>query len=75
MAAEHVADKEVIPPISIDICKIDAHRVMAGAANCQLRRRPEMSVAIIDPDAVGSLKIVADINVRSAVAIQIAEHD
>src|SRR5206468_850341 len=34
----------------------------------------QSSTAIVDPDAIGRLKIIADVEVGSTVVVQIAEH-
>ena len=75
MAAEHVTDKEIVKTITVNVCKINSHGVMAGAADSQLRESAEMAPAIVDPDSIRTLKIVADIDVWKSVAVHVAEHD
>src|SRR5436309_2502056 len=75
MTAEHVAHKKIVQPIAVNIGEIDSHRIMTGAANGKLRQSAEVAMPVIDPDSIRGLKIVAHIDVRKAVAIEVVEHD
>ena len=74
-STQHIGDKEIIITISIDICEIDAHRGHAHVAARQWRRRPKISVAVIQPNAIARKeKIIANINVGGTIAVKIAKH-
>ena len=73
-ATEHVAHEEVIEPVVVDVGEGDAHGEHAGGTERQLADFLEAAGAIVDPDAVRRLKIVALVNVRIAVLIKVAEH-
>src|SRR5439155_26067805 len=51
-----------------------AHREEAGLPDSLPRDGAKSSTPIVDPDAIGRLKIIADVEVGCAVVIQIAEH-
>ncbi len=73
--AEHVAHEDVVEAIAINVREIDAHRELAGRANPLIRERSKAARSIIDPDAIRGLEVVAHVNVRRAVAVDVAEND
>src|SRR4051812_3330545 len=73
-AAEHVPNEKVVASIPIDIRKVDAHREVTGGANGQIGQSAEVALPIVNPDSIRGLKIVADVKVRVAVAVDVTEH-
>ena len=73
-AAEHVQDEEVIVTIAVQIGEIDAHRGERGLAERQRGQRTEPPAPVIHPDAIGRFEIVADVEIRRAIAREIAKH-
>ena len=74
VGTQHVQDEEVVKTVAIDVGKIDAHGKNTRVAQGQAGNGPKSALAGVDPDAVGRLEIVADINIGSAIAIQVSEH-
>ncbi len=73
--AQHIHHKKVVEAVAIDVREIDAHRGKAHLSNRQRRHGVESPLSIIDPEAIRRLEIVAHVNVRRSVAVDIAEHD
>ena len=74
LPAEHVHDKNVVIPIAIHIRDIDAHRGERCVAKGLHGRSAESSGAIPEPNAIGRGKVVADVDIGRAVAIEVANH-
>ena len=72
--SQHVHHEEVVVAIPIDVGEIDAHGRAAGVAQFQGLQFPELTPTLIDPDAIGRRVVIADIQIRGAIAIDIAEH-
>src|SRR5947207_6382222 len=75
ISTPHVHDDEVQAVIAIEVGEIYSHRTAARAAQSQLVDGPKISLALIDPDPVRRPEIVADVNVRGAVSVQIAKRN
>ncbi len=75
VAAEHVGDKEIVQPVTVDICKINPHRGEARLSHRQAWHRAKSAVAIIEPDSVRRVRVVTHVNVRRTVAVHVAKHD
>ena len=73
VAAEHIDDEEVNVAVAIDVREIDPHRKGARVAQCKTRQSAEFPPAVIDPDAVRREQVVADINVRRTVAVEVVK--
>src|SRR5690348_1477838 len=73
-AAHHVSDDEVIQAVAIEVGEIDRHREMRRAPQRLPRNRAEFTVTVAEPPAIRILEVVADINVRLAVAIDVANN-
>ena len=73
VAAEHVDYENVEIAGAIEVGEIDAHRAGADFTESKARRGAKMSVAIIEPNAIGRPIIVADIKVGKAVAVNITK--
>ena len=71
--AQHFHGDEFQSAIPVDIRKIHAHRGVTQGRQNQGRSLAEMAAAIPQPQPVRRLKIVADIDIRSAVAIDVAD--
>ncbi len=74
MAAEHIEHENVVVTVAIDVGKIDAHGKKSQLAKRQARQRAKSAFALVDPDAVGRVKIIADVEIGKPIAVDIAEH-
>src|SRR5262245_48105634 len=72
---QHIAYKKIVRAIAVDIGEVNAHCEVARGADGVRGDGAEAPFAVVDPDAVGSLKIVADINIGMPVGIDVAEHN
>ena len=70
---QHIRDEEIVVTVAIQVADIDGHREGWGGAQGHGVERSKVTRAVIDPDSIGALEIVADVKVRTAVAIEIAE--
>ena len=73
-AAKHVQHDEFVPAVPIQVRKVDPHRKHARPAQRQPVHGAKLSFAIVDPDTIFAGKIVAEINVRRAVVVDVAKH-
>ena len=70
----HVGDEKVVVPVAVDVCEVHRHRKVAAVAHRQLVDKLEFSAALIDPKPIRSLEIVANVDVRPAVLVHVADH-
>src|SRR3954466_8618918 len=71
---KHIENEEIIEAIAVDIGEINAHREEAGLAQSQAIDGAKSAASLVEPDAVGTIKVVADVNIGKTVAIDIANH-
>ena len=71
---QHIDHEEIIVPIPIDIAKINAHRGPAGMTELQLINRAKRSLPGIDPDAIRRRVVIADVQVGTSIAVDVAKH-
>src|ERR1051325_3112392 len=74
ISAQHLADKHVIPAITIDVGHIHAHRRSWDFSNAQAIDCPESTLPLIDPDPVRRSEVITHIEVRSAIVVKVMEH-
>ena len=75
IAVQHLRDKEIIVTVAIYVREINRHGGQALVAHRRPWNGAKPPGAVVDPDAVGPVKeIVAHVNVRQAVAVDVAEH-
>ena len=74
LAAEHVNDDEFIEAIPIEIREIDPHREMTALADGQPIDGPEDALALVDPDSVGRLEVIANVEIGAAVSVHVPKH-
>ena len=72
--AHHVSDEKVVVPVAVDVGEVHRHREVAAVAQRHLADEPEFAIAQIDPKPVRRLEVVANVNVRPAVLVDIADH-
>ena len=73
--AEHLGDEEVVEAVAVDVRGVDRHRRQTVMAEGGPRRGLEALAALVQPDAVRPIdEVVADVEVRQSVAVQVAEH-
>ena len=73
LAADHVDDVKIHVAVPVQIAEVHPHGKVGGVAEGQPRQGPEPALAVIDPSAVGRMKIVAHVNVRGTVSGEIVE--
>src|SRR5262249_20218591 len=66
---------EIVQTIAVDIREVAGHREMWNAPQGIAGNGTKMSMAVAEPKAVGILKIIAGIEVRFAVLIDIMHYD
>src|SRR5439155_15670209 len=74
-AAQHVCDKNLVVSIAIQISTVHPHGEQTRVAKRQRGSRVEMAPPIVKPNAVRRMKIVANVNIWSAVFVEITKHD
>ena len=72
--AEHIQHQEIIVPIPINVGKIHAHGKQAALALRQSRQGPKLHPALVQPDPVLLIEVVADVNIRQTVLIDVPNH-
>ena len=70
---QHVRDEDVDLTVAIHIGKINRHRGVAGVAEGETGCRAKRPLPVIQPQEVGVLEIVADVQVRCAVTVHVGE--
>src|ERR1041385_4165850 len=73
-AKKHIDDNEIVEAVAIDVRKINTHRREARFANALRGERFELPMTIVDPDPVRRITVIADIYIRGAVTVDVAEH-
>src|SRR6266704_7190086 len=74
LPAEHIPYKQIIEPIAIDVGDVYRHRRKRYLPHRQRGKRPKPPVPVVDPDSVASHEVVAHVQVRLAVVVEVAEH-
>ena len=74
-AAEHIEYENVVVTVAVNIGEIDAHGKEGELPKRQARQGAKFTVTLVDPDAVRRIEIVADVYIRQAIAVDVAEHD
>ena len=59
--------------VAIHVREVDGHAGVAGFTDGERGREPEISVSVVEPELIGVLEVVADIEVGGAVAIHVVE--
>src|SRR5256885_17262460 len=59
--------------VAIHVREVDGHAGVAGFTDGERGREPEISVSVVEPELIGVLEIVADIEVGRAVAVHVVE--
>ena len=75
VAIEHLRNEEIVVAIAVEVGKINRHRGEAHVAQGQAGKGAEPARAFVDPNAVGPvIIIVAHVDVRQPVAVDVAKH-
>ena len=72
-APQHVRDEDVHVAVAVHVGKIDRHGGVAGGAERQAGRGAECPVAVVQPEQVRVLEVVAHVEVGRAVAVHVGE--
>ena len=70
---QHVADQNVYVAVAIHVGEIDRHRRVTGVADREARHGAEGPRAVVQPEHVGILEVVAHVQIRRAVPIDVGE--
>ena len=73
---EHVEHREIPPPVLVEVGEVHAHREEAGVPQESGRglAEPDLpGLALVEPQPVGRLEVVADVEVGFSVTIEVAE--
>ena len=70
---QHVRDTKIHLAVPIHVGKINPHRKHAGMAQGRQGTGPKMTLPVVEPQPVGRPKVIAHVNIRRAVTVQIAE--
>src|SRR5438552_8650749 len=71
LSAQHFHCHEVQLAVSIEIAEVNSHGCVAHVPQRQAVGGLEMTGAVVQPEPVGSLKIVANVDVRQTVAVDV----
>ena len=71
--AQHVHEHDVHVAVAVDVGEIDRHGRVAGVAERQAGRGAECPLAVVQPEHVRILEIIAYVEVRCAVAVHVGE--
>jgi hypothetical protein len=75
ISAQHISDKDIDNTIVIDVGTIDAHGKGARMAQSQSGDGMKSSFPVIDPNSIWRKQVIANINVRSPISVQIMKLD
>ena len=71
---QHIRDKNFIEPVAVQIRDIDRHGEGAGVPQGQPGDGAKTAMAVVDPDSIRRMKIIADIQIRRVIVVEIPEH-
>ena len=72
--AEHLGDEEIVVAVTVDVGRVHGHRRQGLVAQGEVGGRLE-SLATVEPQPVGPVdEIIAHVQVRLMVAVEVAEH-
>jgi hypothetical protein len=71
-AAQHFHDKTIKPAVAVDVREVNSHGSIAHVSPGHAVHRPELAAPIVEPDPIRSLEIVANIDVRRSVPVDVA---
>ena len=72
LAAQHLDNEKIEVPIAVDIREIHAHGSKGLLAHRQPGQQTEMTGAIVKPEAIHGLEIIAHVNVGETVLVNVA---
>ncbi len=75
LVGKHVGDDHVGPAIVVEIGRIDAHRRVTRVADGCGNGLGERAVAVVVVEKIVFLEIIRDVEIGTAVAVQVARHD
>src|SRR5207249_6899998 len=73
LAARHVRHQKIVVSVAIDVCNISSHGEIAGGTQRRMVLGAKMPVTIVDPTAIRRKRIVANVNVRITIAVEVAK--
>ena len=75
LAAHHFDHKEIQVSVAVDVSKIDTHRGEGLMAHRQSGQQTKVPGAVVNPNAIHGLEIVAHVNVGEPVLVDVAHLD
>ena len=73
LPAQHLHDEEVRDAVPVHVRKIHAHRGEARAPHGERRQHPEAPGPVVDPDVIGAVEVVTDVQVGIPVTVHVLE--
>ena len=70
---EHVRHEDIGGTVGVDVGEGDGHRSMTRFSQRPRTGQPEGSCPVVDPQLGRTLEVVGDVEVRRAVAVEVAE--
>ena len=70
---EHVGGEEIDGPIAIGVAEIDRHAGVARRREGRTRGESEVPSAIVQPELIGILEVIADVEVCGAITVHVVE--
>ena len=74
LAAQHVYRENIIEAVTIDVRDIDGHGGKTGLPYGRRGRGAKVAVTIVDPKTIRRGEVVARVNIRRSIAVEIAHH-
>ena len=69
----HIECQKIIPPIAVEISKVYPHGKPTGLPHCRFREQSKDPATLVQPNPIGRVKIIANIEIGKSVLIQIPE--
>ena len=73
LPSQHVQHQHIVVAVAVEVGEVDAHRGTARVADGQPGHRAKPAAPVVDPEPVGVGKIVADVQVRREIPVDIAK--
>ena len=74
VAVQHIHDNEIVQAVTVDIGEIDPHGKHAGFSERQRGGLAKAALANVEPKTIFAVKIIANIQVRTPVTVDVPEH-
>ena len=69
----HVGREQIHVTVAIDVAEVHRHACVARLAHRERRNETEIPLAVVEPELIGILEVVADVEIGRAVAVHVVE--